>query len=455
MKKLSFILIILTLTIIFSACPPLLEDYVGGGSSGDILTLDDPDLIDPDKNDDENLKLDVYKWFKILDKIAKDGKYVSLDLSKGICDSNNPGGGLVEVTVKDGPGPDDSVTYIAFDPFPASSSGKNFIVSITLPTIAKMIKRADDNEAVDEDNLKETKIFSAFRSFTNLRSVTAENVTIIGNLAFADCTALTEVVFPKVGHTVTDAELSASAIPMSNNRRDIGKYAFLGCTGLKEVKFNSAAVIGGYAFKDCTSLSKIDFPEVWRIEENAFEGCTSLANVFFEKASKIGDEAFKNCTGLKKAEFNVNPERFTTTPPISLSPIIPDEEPVFDSVIFYPSAFTGCKALELLKVLRAWNVYFSKDVFANTGTAIEIYLFDEPTPASPPPPPPPPITFCVGHPQNAKILGDGTAITLKRVEFYVPTDGEQVWQNTSPASVQVFTQASYPNVAVNINRKNP
>jgi hypothetical protein len=440
MKKLGVLLIIFSLTIIFSACPPLLEDSVGG--YGDVLALDDPDLIDPDKSEDENLKLDVYKWFQILDKIARDGKFVSLDLSKAIYDTNpplNPRGGLIEVIVNDDAGP---VTYIAFDPFPASSSGKDLIVSITLPTIAKMIKRAVDDENIDESNLQENKKYSAFRSFTNLRSVKAENVTIIGNLAFADCTALTELIFPKVGHTVTDPELTDPSVSIlkSNNHRDIGKYAFLGCTGLKEIKFNSAAVIGAYAFKDCTSLSKIDFPEVWRIEENAFEGCTGLVDVFFEKVSKIGKEAFKACTGLKKAEFNVKPERHTLTDPIA------GGSPCFDSVIFDSSVFTGCKALELLNIRRAWNVYFYEDVFANTGSVIEIYLYDEPTPAG--------SDYRIGHPQNKMILGDGTAVTLKNVEFYIPMDGVQVWQNPDDKSIAIYTQTKYPAVEVNLNKKN-
>jgi len=444
MKKLSFILIILSLTIIFSACPPLLEDDVVG-IYGAVLTMEDPAFFDPDKTVDENLTLDVYKWFIILDKIAKDGKYVSLDLSKAICNPLNPGGGLIEVTVQDDA---DDVKYIAFDPFPASASGKDYIVSITLPTVAKMIKRAVDDETIDEDDLEETKKFSAFRAFTNLRSVKAENVTIIGNLAFADCTALTEVIFPKVGHTVTVGllgEINDKDIPWINNRRDIGKYAFLGCTGLKEVKFNSAAVIGEYAFKDCTSLSKIDFPEVWRIEDNAFEGCTSLVNVFFEKASKIGEKAFKDCTGLKKAEFNVEPDRVLT----SFAPLDPAVAPcVFDSVIFYPSVFTGCKALAVVNIRRAWNVYFSDDVFANVGTSIEINLYDEPKL---------PPGFCLGHPQNAYFLGTpgSKSVTLKTVDFFVPVNGEVVWEKADDENIANFAQTTYPTLFINLNRKNP
>jgi hypothetical protein len=414
MKKLGFLFIILSLTIIFGACPPLLEDDAGGSSGGDIITFDD------------SFELDVYKWFEILDKIAKDKKFVSLDLTKGTYKYGNMGGGLVK---KD---PDDLSEPVAFDPFPASSSGKDFILSITLPEAALIIKESKpDGElaGINDEKIKDAKNYSAFRSFTHLRSVTAANVTLIGNFAFADCTALTEVKFPRVSSTAGAA--------------DIGKYAFLGCTGLKEIKFNTAAIIGECAFKDCTSLSKMDFPKVWKIEKNAFEGCKSLVNVFFEEATKISDEAFKNCTGLKKAEFNVNPERDPhdagNPPNLVIDPDDPDYD--YDSVIFYPSVFNGCKALEVLNVRNAWNVYFAKDVLANTGTSIEIYLLD--------------VQYddndSFGHPQNVKFLGEGVTNTLKKVNIIVPAldhpENTKIYGNKGPDNtdnVAIYLKTNYP-----------
>ena len=426
MKKLGFLLIILSLTIIFSACPPLLEDYVGG-ASGDLITFDD------------QFDLDVYKWFEILDKIAKDGKFVSLDLSKGTYKEGNEkdgGGGLSKLSFE-------GVDYIAFDPFPASSSGKDFIISITLPTAAQIIKFVkEEDELIDlnDKDIEEAKKYSAFRAFKNLRSVKADNVTYIGNFAFADCTALNEINFPRVSHTVTDAEIQ-NTTPHS---ADIGKYAFLGCTGLKKIKFNTANVIGEYAFKGCSSLAEIDFPEVWKIEKNAFEDCKSLVNVFFEKATKIGNEAFKNCINLEKAEFNAAPDRFTGTgdPFTPFSPTLPDDlptppaVPVFDSVIFYPSVFTGCKTLKTLNVRRAWNVYFYEKVFADTSSSIEIYLFDEPDD---------PGKKSFGHPQNNKFLGEGVNATIKEVTIIFPSNGELI-ENLVPNTIFKFLRKYYTNV---------
>jgi len=440
MKRLSFLLIILSLSIIFGACPPLEEDDADSILSGTVVSFD------------EQFELDVYKWFEILDSIAKDRKYVSLDLSKGTYKEGNTTGGLIKVIVNDGTLITDA-EYIAFDPFPAASSGKNYILSIILPTEAQMIRQAIEDDDINDDfnndakKVEDAKKYSAFKSFSGLRSVQADNVTLIGNFAFADCTSLKEVNFPRVGHAVLSTELQDEANTMDSGYfRDIGKYAFSGCTSLKEVKFNSAAVIGGYAFKGCTSLSKIDFPEAWTIENNAFEGCKNLVNVFFEKASKIGKEAFKDCTGLKKAEFNVKPNRFTSGAPIPL-PVIDnlDELPVYDSVIFYPSVFYGCKAFETLNVRRAWNVYFSKDVFAYTGSAVDIYLFDEPIGGG----------GSFGHPQNAMFLGEGAlAVTVKKVTFCVPADGAKIIGELSASdNIAQYVLANYPKVGISFDRK--
>jgi len=443
MKRLSFLLIIFSLTIIFSACPPLEEDDMDSVSSEYILSIDDPALNDPDQ-DIPDLKLDVFKWFKILDKIARDGKYVTLDLSKGTYKKDNKSGGLFKYDDEDADEP------IKFDPFPASSSGKNYIVSIILPTVTQEIMWAEEDDSAiknDEESVKNTKKLAAFRSFSNLRSVKAENVTRIGNFAFADCKALDEVIFPKVGHTVTNEELmDFTNSPDNGYRRDIGKYAFQGCTSLKEVKFNSAAVIGGYAFKDCTNLSKIDFPKVWRIEDNAFEGCKSLVNVFFEEASKIGKEAFKDCTGLKKAEFNIEQKRLSTG---DIFTDDPDDPCVYDSVIFYPSVFTGDKALEVLNIRRAWNVYFSKNVLAKTSAVIEIYLFDESETGT---------VGCVGHPQKEMFLGDSAlAVTLKKVNIFIPIqvkDGKVI-DNLAKDIRQNDKDNIYKDIDVNVNQRVP
>jgi len=437
MKKLSFLLVILSLAIIFSACPPLLEDYEGG-SSGDVITYDD--------------KLDCYKWFEILDKIAKDGKFVSLDLSKCTFVDGNLSGGLIKERAPSDP-PD--LLYptlpVIFDPFSASASGKDFITSIILPEAAQIIKDAitvNTGDKLEEKTfIEKGKKYSAFRSFKNLRSVKADNVTYIGNFAFADCKALTEVNFPRVSHTVDKPdEYKKEDIDIQS---DISIYAFLGCEGLKEIKFNTVAVIGEYAFKDCTNLTKMDFPEAWKIKMNAFDGCKSLVNIFFEKATKIGENAFINCTGLKKAEFNVIPERDSAVVPPNLVSDPANTGFDFDSVIFYPSAFNGCKALEVLNIRNAWNVYFCDNVLANTGSSIDIYLFDEPDLGLG-------NNTSFGHPQDAEFLGKDVNVSLKKVFIFTPVNNGKIQESftiSGNSSIAKFIRATYANIDVNINKR--
>lgn len=98
--------------------------------------------------------------------------------------------------------------------------------------------------------------------------------------AFADCTALKEIIIP-------------------SSVKKIGIAAFKGCTSLKTVIFednsllksiegkcNDKAYFG--VFSDCTALTSICIPtNVESIGVTAFRGCTALKSVSFEKDSKL------------------------------------------------------------------------------------------------------------------------------------------------------------------------
>lgn len=98
--------------------------------------------------------------------------------------------------------------------------------------------------------------------------------------AFADCTALKEIIIPS---SVTKIDIAA----------------FKGCTTLETViiednsllksiegKYNDKAYLG--VFSDCTALSSIRIPaNVESIGATAFKGCTALESVSFEKGSKL------------------------------------------------------------------------------------------------------------------------------------------------------------------------
>ena len=84
---------------------------------------------------------------------------------------------------------------------------------------------------------------------------------------------------------------------------NIGKYAFSGCSSLKEITIpNSVTRIREYAFAGCSSLEEITIPNsVTSIESYAFSGCSSLEKITIPSSvTSIGWEAFRECSSLKK-----------------------------------------------------------------------------------------------------------------------------------------------------------
>ncbi|MDE7158672.1 MAG: leucine-rich repeat domain-containing protein, partial [Clostridiales bacterium] len=107
-------------------------------------------------------------------------------------------------------------------------------------------------------------------------------VTIIGDDAFSDCTALTNINIPE-GVT------------------NIGDNAFRDCISLTSVTLpESVTSISRYAFYNCTSLVSINLPEgITSIERKVFAFCTSLASIILpEGITSIGNGAFRECTSL-------------------------------------------------------------------------------------------------------------------------------------------------------------
>ena len=93
-----------------------------------------------------------------------------------------------------------------------------------------------------------------------------------------------------------------------NSKADInGAFSlFADCTGLTEFIFpEGTTTIPQYMFENCVNLAKITIPEtVTNIETHAFDGCTSLEAIIIP-ASVISTESslFVNCTNLKDVVF--------------------------------------------------------------------------------------------------------------------------------------------------------
>lgn len=114
-----------------------------------------------------------------------------------------------------------------------------------------------------------------------------QEVTAIGDSAFANCTDLTEV------------EILAGV-------KTIGTSAFSGCTSLTEIALPSNLTsIGMSAFKNCSGLTGIVLPDrVTSIGREAFSGCAGLIEVNIpEGLTSLGNSTFSDCTKLTAISF--------------------------------------------------------------------------------------------------------------------------------------------------------
>lgn len=200
-----------------------------------------------------------------------------------------------------------------------------------------------------------------------LKTVRFDNVTGIGESAFARASGLENIIFPKCteiksyafGHVSSENYASNTvSVPLTGNVylpevEKVGSGVFMGCGAehislpkLKYVQecyggdwqsytghnvFTSSAVksldlpkleAGGWEmFKDCINLETISLPEATQFEGDTFNGCTSLTSVDCPKMINPGLRAFYDCKSLK----SINLPNVTT---------------------LYPDAFYNCTELE-------------------------------------------------------------------------------------------------------------
>ena len=154
---------------------------------------------------------------------------------------------------------------------------------------------------------------------SNITSVTIGNtVTTIGDLAFQNCTSLSNVTFSptsilnSIGYAAFDTCSTLASINIPDSVTTIGDVAFNLCSSLANVTLPTSLItIGNSAFQD-TILSSIEIPGlVITIGNFAFSG-TSLVTVTFSlpsTLSTIGDSAFQACINLSSISI---PDSVTT-----------------------------------------------------------------------------------------------------------------------------------------------
>ena len=157
---------------------------------------------------------------------------------------------------------------------------------------------------------------NAFNNCPNLTSIQVEN----GNTAYdsrENCNALIETAtntilwgcqntfIPNTVSTIGDNAFymcsGLNSLDIPNSVTAIGENAFAGCNGLTVVSIpNSVTTIGKYAFSHCEQLTGITIPNnVTSIDEGTFFSCTGLTSITIPNSvTSINDRAFHSCTNL-------------------------------------------------------------------------------------------------------------------------------------------------------------
>ncbi len=172
----------------------------------------------------------------------------------------------------------------------------------------------------------------AFSGISTIKTLNLGNVAEIGKYAFAECTALTSIVFPTKNVELMDSAFEACAklqtvqnlqyityiapytfastaltsIQLGDNV-EVGEGAFGQNTSLKVVNLGKQTSLDFGAFFGCNQLTQVNIPSDGQIivGSYAFYNCTKLVNIDLSKAyDTIGEYAFYNCQELKAANLS-------------------------------------------------------------------------------------------------------------------------------------------------------
>ncbi|MBR1519765.1 MAG: leucine-rich repeat domain-containing protein [Bacteroidaceae bacterium] len=134
-------------------------------------------------------------------------------------------------------------------------------------------------------------------------------VTAVAPRAFQGCTDITDVLF---GSHVWNEETRQEDFVPNENLTLIGDAAFENCTNLTRVDLPKnlaslgSAFLKGGAFAECSSLKKMSIPKLVTSLYGTFSRCTQLEEVVFEEGSLLEtlEYPFDYCTNLKSVYIN-------------------------------------------------------------------------------------------------------------------------------------------------------
>lgn len=124
-----------------------------------------------------------------------------------------------------------------------------------------------------------------------------------GNIRIPDgVTEIAASCFSLASSEEPDGEGLAAITSVNLNQvTTIGEYAFAGCTGLKSISAPNLKEIGVNAFRGCGSLAQLNLPAITTIDNDAWRNCEELQEVTLGAGlEKVGTMAFANCPKLTK-----------------------------------------------------------------------------------------------------------------------------------------------------------
>lgn len=170
--------------------------------------------------------------------------------------------------------------------------------------------------------------------------VISEGITVVGDYAFATCTAARSVSLP---YTLTDMGIycfaectSLRKITLPASVDGVGDFAFYGCTALRSVRLeHGIETLGEGAFDGCTALREIDLPDslvamgsycffscaklkkaalsesLTEIPEACFAKCEALTDLYIPASVvRIADRAFNECAALQNISYGGSPDQY-------------------------------------------------------------------------------------------------------------------------------------------------
>lgn len=186
-----------------------------------------------------------------------------------------------------------------------------------------------------------------------------ENITGIGNSAFACFSKLTKISLPT---TLTS----------------IGKDAFAYCEKLKTATLpTNITTIGSNCFYNCSALTSVKLPaNLKAVPDNMFNLCASLESVSVPASvESIGQFAFTNCYKLSSVTLTENLKAIDEYAFFGCESLKQITVP-YSTATIGKKALSGCTSLSKVTVDNPTTIFASTDIFANCPSGLTIYGYN-------------------------------------------------------------------------------